>query len=245
MLRRQSRRIDRLKRVCKRLNEERGDRQEAAALGAAAEHAERDAMFEHLSRKIGAMTATNDFGAKIRGELDVELLLRAVLEHVLHSIGPTNAAVFLPTGEDEWSLGGYINYDVERASADIVLDRIADYVPQQFIDEDRLIRLVGHGEIEACFGEEADWIAGSEVVFAPCRSDARCLAILMLFRGRDSPFGEELTEQLELLRELMAEQLSRAVRVHNRAKPDEPWMGFCIGEGDEDDHAGEDWGMAA
>ena len=242
-IRRQTRRLDRLKRVCDRLNEDRQDSQSASALETAALAARDQQSLSKLAHKLGAMTIADDLSSRIRAELDVETILRTLLEHVLHTLGPTNAAIFMPIGEDEWSLGAYINYDVDKDSADIVLDRLADYIPHRIAQEPDIVRINEHADLAEQLGEEASWLQGSDIAITACNDEERCLAVLMLFRSAGKPFPDSLHNHLELMRDLMTEQLARIVRVHTRATTSAPWQGFQIG--DDAEPPTDDWGLAA
>ncbi|MEM9083847.1 MAG: response regulator [Planctomycetota bacterium] len=241
-IRHQARRVTRLKRICKRLTAERDEAQKNALLPI--ESPNDDAPdFRTLSGQLSTFTMASEFGSAIRSELDIENVLRMLLEHLLRKIGPTNAAVFLPTGQEDYALGAYINYDVERENADMVLDHLADIVPARFEHTDELTFLKPN-ELSEHLGDDASWVAGSQVIVFPVHSQERCMAVVLLFRDEREPFTESMLPELEILRDVFAEQLARVVRVHNRADPaDAPWSGFFVDDTEED----TDWqgGMAA
>ena len=45
--------------------------------------------------------------------LDVEGVLRRTMEWILRKLGPLNAAIYLPAGESQFSLGAYLNLDTQ------------------------------------------------------------------------------------------------------------------------------------
>ena len=73
-----------------------------------------------------------------RQELDLESLLRTVLEYTLRKVGSTNAAIFLPSSTGDFTLGAYVNYDCPRDTAETLLDHLADIL------ESRVTALVLH-----------------------------------------------------------------------------------------------------
>lgn len=223
-------RVDQLERACEKLD---GARREMAqhtqdlfdeVLGAC------DTMEDDLS----AASMAGEFGALVGQELDVESLLRTTLEYMLTKTGPTNAAVFLPTGHEDYSLGAYVNCDVPRESADVLLDHLADIIAPRFEAEKTLRRFVSDRELESALGEDAGWLEGSELVVFACHDEEECIAVFALFRERRSPFTPEILSDLEVMRQIFAEQLAKVVRVHHRhLPPQDQWPGFDVEEGED------------
>lgn len=231
-LRSQQRRLERLKRICKRLGRGRGESEEGAggAETASGGMPELERAYKNLTGQVSTLTMASEYGQLIRQELDVESLLRSTLEFLLARLGPTNAAIFLPTGSGDYSLGAYVNHDAGRESLELVLDHLADVVPARYADEPDIVRLRHGSEVSEALGDDAAWLEGCEVVIMPCAGDrgGEPMAVVMLFRDGGSPFTEDQLPQLEALRELLAEQLERVVQVHNRAVLDETWDGFFV-----------------
>jgi len=236
-LRRQSRRLDRLKRLCRRLQ---------AAQESICEQV--DVLYDDLpfvkSEEVEApkprQTIASEYGKMIRRELDVESLLRSSLEYLLTKTGPTNAAIFLPTGHDDYSLGAYVNYDMPKDTVDVLLDHLADVVPARFEEEASIIRLRTDREIVAALGEGLGWLSGTEMTIFTCVSNGETLAVAALFRDASKPFSSELDDTLNTLRSMFAEQLERVINIHNRHIPKSEWPGG------EDENEGGYWGgMAA
>jgi hypothetical protein len=48
------------------------------------------------------------------------------------------------------------------------------------------------------------------------------MAVVVLFRNAETPFGAELAGMLDTLRVIFAEQLSHVIHVHHRARPQWP-----------------------
>lgn len=232
----QGRRVQRLKRICRRLNTAREEVTQQVG-GLCNELA---AAYTDLAGQMEQVTMATEFSSLIRQELDVESLLRTTLEYLLTKTGPTNAAVFLPTGPREYSLGAYVNYDIPRETADVLLDHLADALPQRFENHEELLWSSTSHELSQWLAEGAGWIEGSTVLVFACRNHDECLGVATLFRDPSRPFTPEVIAQVELMRDLFTQQLARVINVHNRHKPKDKWPGF--GEADEQD---DDYGLAA
>jgi CheY-like chemotaxis protein len=224
-LRQQDRRVERLKRICRRLTTE----QEAAPNSGNIFSTNLAGVYEDIAEHVGHVSLATEFSAIIRPELDVEGLLRTTLEYMLTRTGPTNAAVFLPTSSGDFGLGAYINYDLPKEMSDILLDQLADTLPERFRDEIEVCSYDNDIAIVNLLGEEHEWMRGSQLIVFACREKA-------------APFDAHLLAEIRILRDLFSEQLAKVVRVHNRALPKgEDWFGFDVGDNDER----EDWGKAA
>lgn len=236
----QGRRIERLKRICRRLN---AARQQVTSqvdvlcndlMGA----------YRELADQVSHVSLASEFGSIVQQELDVESLLRTSLEYMLTKTGPTNAAVFLPSNHTDFTLGAYVNYDCPRDTADVLLDHLADVIAPRFQDETEVVRFEDESELAERIGAEAAWLSESKVVVFSCRHEGECLAVMTLFRDRSTPFPDELVPQLKVMSDLFAKQLARVIRIHHRHLPDKQWTGFDSWDDDEED-SGRDGGVAA
>ncbi len=249
-LRAQARRIDRLTRICKRLKSTRHEvAQEVDILCN-----NLAAAYEELANHTERPSVTTEYAARIRTELDVESLLRITLEFVLKHAGSTNAAIFLPTGHSDFSLGAYVNYDLPKDAADVLLDHLADKLPAQFDAESRLCHFTTGVHFESVMDEPIEWLESSTVIVMPCHAENECLAVVALFRDQTRQFPPEVVPSLEAVRDLFANQLHRVVRIHNRHKGQDAWPGFEVDTPEADDYDSgyhtpdndaDDYGMAA
>lgn len=180
------------------------------------------AYLEHAERMSNVTTAS-EFKGLIRGELDIEQLLRTTLEFVLARSGPTNAAVFLPTTSGDYSLGAYVNYDCPKDTCDVLLDHLANAVAPRFENVGGLVHITEQEGMDKFIGDDAEWLSGSTVAAFPCISDGECLAIVMLFRDKRSPYQMPLLDQLKTVGELFAAQLARVIHIHHRHLPKDKW----------------------
>ena len=225
-MRKEDRRIERLERMCRRLATEM---EQAGAAGS------REPAFEdredETSVPLGCVAPDQVYGASVRNELDVENVLRVTLEWILGQTGPTNAAVYLPTGHDDYSLGAYVNYDLPKDASDFLLDHLADVLPARFERMDGVHHITTEREMTRHLGDAATMLNDPNAVIFPCIHRGECLAVVALFRGMRSPFAEASVEGLRTMRPVFAAQLARVIRIHNRHK-DEQWLGFDVDTGD-------------
>ncbi len=226
------RKVERLRRICKRLNTAR--EQVSGHVDTLCN--DLVTAYEDMAEQMTTATLATEFNALVRQELDVESLLRTTLEYLLTKTGPTNAAVFLPTGQHDYNLGAYVNYDIQRETADVLLDHLADIIPQRFDTMTDLLRLDTEAALRRRLGDEANWLTDSVVVVFACLDGDECLAVVALFRDRRTPFTDDILAQVRVMRDVFTQQLARVVRIHHRAVGAPEWPGFDI----EDDR-----GMAA
>ena len=226
-LRREDRRIERLERMCRRLARDTEPTvDDIARLDEAYRAGARQG-----ARPSERFTPQGEYAALIRSELDVESLLRVTLEWMLAQTGPTNAAVYLPTGHDDYSLGAYVNYDLPKEASDFLLDHLADVLPARFERMNAVHHLTSARELEMHLGDSAGLITDPNAVVFPCIHRGECLAVVALFRGARSAYTDATIERLGAMRPVFAEQLARVIRIHNRHK-DEQWLGFDVDTGD-------------
>jgi len=177
------------------------------------------------SADVDLVTIRAEFGVLARLELDVESLLRTTLEYVLHKIGPTNAAVFLPTAGEDFTLGAYVNYDCPKDCVDLLLDHVAASVAPA-IEADPSMQLHrGDDALDDLMGEHAAWLTGCEAVTFAAEHDGELLAAVALFRDDRDPFDSRTLRRLEVIGDILAQQLARIIRVHHRHLPMDQWDG--------------------
>ena len=225
-------RIERLRKLCRRLNETR--EQVTNQVGGLCN--DLVGAYSELSDKLTLVTVASEFNSLVRQELDIESLLRTVLEYVLTKTGPTNAAIFLPSTSGDFTLGAYVNYDGPKDSGEVLLDHLAAALAPRFENEPGITLLTGRDELESRLGKCADWLSDSTLAAFACHNDDECLAVVTLFRDKRVPFGKDLLPVLETLSVLFAKQLTRVVKVHHRHLPPTQWGTDC-GPGEDDDGA--------
>jgi hypothetical protein len=179
----------------------------------------------HEDGTLDRVAMRSEFRTLLRQELDVEDLLRTALEYMLVKTGPTNAAVFLAGGDGRFGLGAYVNYEHPRRTMEPMLQRLCDEASPRIACEPELLRFDDAVDfVRDCeLGPEVD--PSMEMLAVPCTHEGECLAVVYLFRSAAEPFADSTAVVLDDLRALLAEQLDRLIRIHNRldhAWPDEP-----------------------
>ncbi len=191
--------------------------------------------------------AAEQFETTIRGELDVESLLRQVLEFVLAHFGPTNAAVFLPGTTGDYSLGAYVNYTCPKDTVEVLLDHLANIAAPRLECTTGIIHLKTEQQLRDRLGDSADWLLDHALVGFTCRSPrtdsdpAECLAVFTLFRDRGTGFEPPKFALLQEVAEVFGRQLARVIRIHHRHLPKDQWGAL----GDPADDRDERGGLAA
>lgn len=184
--------------------------------------------YRDLTEKMVTSTVSSEFSAIVRQELDLEDLLRTVLEYVLAKVGATNAAIFLPASSGDYTLGAYVNYDCPKDTSEVLFDHLADALAPKFAGERMISTYNTASDLTRKLGDHAQWISDSALMVAPCRAATpgqpeECLAIIALFRDRRSPFAEDLTPLMRIISDLFARQLARVIHCHHRHLPKEKW----------------------
>jgi len=230
-VRARERHIDRLKHACRQLNSARQEvtRQVGSLCN------DLVSAYQELSDQMSQVSIATEFAGVIRAELEVEGLLRSALEYILTRIGPTNAAVFLPSSSRDYSLGAYVNYSCPKDSADVLLDGLANTVAPRLEDREDILCLADASDVAAFLGDDAAWLTDSCATAFACRHDGECLAVVILFRDEKTPFEETVAPMLRTISDLFAQQLARVIHIHHRHLPRDQWGSFDQIDGGDDD----------
>lgn len=206
------RKVRKLRRLCKQLDEAR--REVADQVDTLCN--DLVAAYQELAMQMQQVVQTSEFSAMARDELDLESLLRKILEFVAQKAGPTNAALFLPATEDEYTLGGYINYDCSADSADLLLQHLADAIAPRIAERDAPVHLTDNATISQWLDGDAAYLASSHLLGVAAGHDGEVLAVLVLFRDAACPFDNDLIDTLSAVAPMLGEYLARIIRVHHR-----------------------------
>ena len=234
--------IERLRNLCGKL--ERSRRALSGRVGGLCD--DLVSAYRDLSDRVGDVSLASEVNSLFRQELDIESLLRTLMETILAKVGPTNAVVFLPDSSGEYSVGAYINHDCARSSAEAMLDHLACTMPQTVEARGGIVRsraIDADPELVEELGEPAHWLRGSALFALSCESEGEVLGVLVLFRDAARGFDDTEVRTVDVIAPLFAAQLGRVIRVHHRHIPETEW-GFETGEDDEYGEGG-DLGMAA
>jgi DNA-binding response OmpR family regulator len=227
----QAQRVRRLRRLCKKLNQARADVSKQVDILCN----DLVTAYQELAGQMQQVVQASEFGVVIRDELDLEQLLRKTLEHLVEKAGPTNAAVFLPSSMDEYTLGGYVNYDCTPESADMLLQHLADVVAPKISNRDDLIHITDNQSLSHLLGGDAAYLIDSHVLAFACRSENESLAVVALFRDASDPFDQTVLDTAEAVSPLLGDALARVIRIHHRGLGDEAYEDGYFGPADEED----------
>lgn len=235
-------RVDRLKKLCHKLDNAR--REVSGQVGDLCNDLVE--AYRDLSEQFGDVKLATELNAVMRQELDIESLLRTMLEFTLSKIGSTNAAVFLPTSSGDYSLGAYVNYDIPKDAAEVMLDQLADIVAPEFEMSEGVITLRDKHELDEALGHDSHWLENHTAMIISCTQDGECLGVLTLFRNESVPFNDEDERTLSVIAKLFGEQLGRVIHVHHRHLPKDQWGSIdCIEPDCDDDFFDDGYGFAA
>lgn len=235
------RRIQNLRRICRDLGTAREDiARQIDQLCDDVVSAYRD-----INERMDEVAVASEFRALLSQELDIEDVLRTMLEYLLTKTGPTNAAVFLPDEQKHYALGAYVNYDCPRESIDTLISQFASVLCPQMAREPELVAFDDSAEFAEWIGLDDGFFADSNVVAFSCLDEGRCLAVVILFRRGADPFPPQLAGTLDTLRTIFARHLGRLIRVHHRAKPSWPAEAPDVFEDYDDDFGFGPGGLAA
>lgn len=215
--RRQSLRLSRLRRLCEKLD-----------------HANRDvskqvdtlckdllSAYRELAGQMNNVVQTTEYASLVRDELDLENVIRKTLEHLVDKAGPANCAIFLPATADEYSVGGYVNYDCDNDAGELLLSHLADTLAPLVGEQDGAVRYADNDALNAALGEDADLVLDRDVIAFSCLYKNEALAVVAVFRDQREPFDDALMEVCRTVGPILAETLGRVIRIHHRAMPDE------------------------
>lgn len=231
-----ARRARRLRRLCRGLNHTR--KELARQVGTLC----RDLVqaYNDLSSQMVQLGVAGEFNGLVRQELELEGLLRTALEFLLSKVGPTNAAVFLPSGSSDYSLGAYVNYDCGKDAADVLLEHMAGTVAPRLdrLTEARLFTT--DAQLAEYLDAPSPFLTDSQVIAFPCRHEGECLAVVVLFRDRFTPFAPAALPTVRAVAGLFGRQLARVIHLHHRHQPKSQWGLGGLGFGQDEDDNGLD-----
>lgn len=208
-------RVQRLRRLCRKLEAARQEVSRQVDVLC------RDLVtaYQEMAQQFHSLVQTSDFTGLVRDELDLEQALRKTLEYLLQKAGPTNAGIFLPVNHDEYSLGGYVNYDCTSDAPDALLQHLADVLAPAVAAGGRLVHVRDHAAMAKLLGEAAPFLDDYHLIAMPCVADGEVLAVITLFRHSDQPFTEATGALCEALGPRLAEYLLKLIRIHHRHLP--------------------------
>jgi DNA-binding response OmpR family regulator len=217
--RRRLHRLARLRDVCRRLNRARHDvSRQVDLLCNDLVHA-----YQDMAQQLNVTQNAAEFAQSLAGELDVEGVLRRTMEWILKKLGPVNAAIYLPNGDDQFALGAYLNLDTQ-VDAPLIETLGKTIVPQArgstalTLEEDRVIREL--------FGEDGTPLFGRQWLAIGCNTPRECLGVLVVFRSKSAAGMSGTTELcgpsrrfIEAAAPILAERIEHALGLYQRLHP--------------------------
>jgi hypothetical protein len=216
-LRRQQRH-ERLRDVCRRLNKARHEISQQVDLLC------NDLVraYQDMAQQLNLTQNAADFAQALAGELDVEGVLRRTMEWILKKLGPLNAAIYLPNGDDQFALGAYLNLDTQADAP--LIETLGRTIVRQArgssalaLEDDQVIREL--------FGEEGELLRGRQWLAVGCHTPRECLGVLVVFRRKSAGGlgGTELGSQarglIEATAPILAERIEHALGLYQRLNP--------------------------
>ena len=212
-----SERVRKLKRLCRKLNDARLEVTEQVDVLCN----DLVTAYQELAMQVQSVTHSTGYREAIGNELDLEAVLRKTLEYIIQQAGPCNAAVFLPSSADEFSLGGYVNYDCTKESADMLLQHLADVrAPAVASKGEEMLYVTDNRSLGELLGDDWNYLADCDLLALPVNYDGEALAVITLFRDNEQPFTELAIDAMSTIADQMGELLGRIIRVHHRAMPE-------------------------
>jgi DNA-binding response OmpR family regulator len=175
--------------------------------------------YQDLAGQMNQVVQTSEFTGILRQELDLENLVRKVLQFGLDKAGPTNAAIFLPGVADEYSVGGYVNYDSAAGTTDLILNHLADVLAPKLAKLDTVLHIADNAGMTQWLGDDAAYLADCHLLAVTARYEGDPLAILLFFRDQSQPFDPALVEICRSIAGPLGGYLARIIKIHHRHLP--------------------------
>ncbi|MEM9414572.1 MAG: response regulator [Planctomycetota bacterium] len=220
-LRDQTRQIRKLKKLCKQLDAARAEVSDQVDVLCN----DLVTAYQELAVQMQDAVVNSGFTAVLGEELDLEVVLRKSLEYLVSQAGPCNAAIFLPASMDEYSLGGYVNYDCAGESADMLLEHLGDVLAPRVGECMEIAELTDNAALRKLLGDDWHYLADCGLITFACFSEDEPLAVVALFRDENQPFPEGLVETCRTVADVLGESLAKIIRVHHRASFDDDLYG--------------------
>ncbi len=208
----QEARVRRLRRICRKLDSAREEVSHQVDILCN----DLVVAYQELADQMQHVVETSEYAALLKRELDLERVLHQTLEYILEKAGPTNAAIFLPVTMDEFTLGGYVNYDCADGSPELLLNHLSDVVAPRVGEHDTHVHLTENDAIRQWIGDDAEYLTDCHMLAFPCWTENEVLAVMVLFRDSSQPFSDELVATCNAITPMLAAYLAKIVRVHHR-----------------------------
>lgn len=178
--------------------------------------------YQDMAQQLNQTQTAVDCAQALSGEVDVEGILRRTMEWVLKKLGPVNAAIYLPSGEEHFALGAYLNLDTQ---ADAPLIETLGRTIVQHAREGNAgaapLAINDDPTLEDLFGHDAHGLLGRQWLAIGCHTRRECLAVLLVFRTKTETDLPNIAAQglLEAAAPILAERIEQALGLYRRMHP--------------------------
>lgn len=215
---RQRQRHERLRTVCRRLNKARHEISQQVDLLC------NDLVraYQEMAQQLNTTQTAADYAQALSGELDVEGVLRRTMEWILRKLGPLNAAIYLPSGDGQFSLGAYLNLDTQADGP--LIEAIGRTIVSQARGPTALV-IEDDKTVDDLFGDEGELLHGRQWLAVGCLTPRECLGVLVVFRSRTNGMSgtTELSASarglVEAAAPILAERIEQALGLYHRMHP--------------------------
>ena len=181
--------------------------------------------YKDIGTQVNQASIASEYKALISQDLDIESMLRTSLEYLMSRVGPSNALVLLAE-EPQWTLGAYVNYDLNTTDLETTLSALTTAAGGGEIEPGRIVAFDSSAAFNEWAGEEALIADGSHGVVFECISSEGVEARILLLRSRTMPWDESIHRTLRTIAAIFAEQVVRIDRIHHRGCDEWPKGGY-------------------
>jgi hypothetical protein len=189
---------------------------------------------QNSDEAVARIKLATELETLLRQELEVEPLLRTSLEFVIRKLGAMNAAIFLPAGTGDFTLGAFVNYDAPRESAQTMLEDLCHALVPAYEDIAGQHVIAKGDEHAALRGIPTRFVGDATLCVQSLHYEGECIAILATFRDHRQAWDEPMLRSLRIVGDLFGQQLARAANTSQRHHTKDQWDQDADGE----DHRG-------
>jgi DNA-binding response OmpR family regulator len=177
--------------------------------------------YQEMAQQLNVSQLSAEYLETVKSELEVEGILRKTMEWVLRKLGPVNAAVYLPAGDEFLSLGAYLNLDTHADAA--LIEALGKTVVEQArrggagaattFDDDAMLTEM--------FAEDAQALLGKSWLAVGCHTARECMGVLVIFRKQEEGKGSDAgtVGLMEAIAPVLATRIEQALSFYHRLHP--------------------------
>jgi FixJ family two-component response regulator len=191
--------------------------------------------YGELSRQLDTVRTQESFRKYLEQAQDLEQLLCHTMDWMLRQMGYSNVAIWLAADEAQFQLGAYMKYTI-AGDAGLAEAMRAGLVPLTV--KEGILHLDGEQTEAALSAEEMQFLKNQTVLGVNCTYLGEPLAAVIMFRDADKPFTDEDAAVLKLISPIFACSLASAVRGQEQGEDDtddEDGGGSVLGEEEKDE----------